>query len=82
MLSDGKTYDAVLMNFIIIGEAANRLSAELRSTLVEVDWRAMVGFRNIVAHDYFGVDINVVWAAVKIHLPQLREDIRKHLELG
>jgi len=76
LMQDSKTYDAVLMNFIIIGEAANRLSEELKSQLANIDWRAIIGFRNFVAHDYFGVDVNIVWAAIKINLPLFEKELK------
>ena len=75
LMNDAKTYDAVLMNFIIIGEAANRLSEEIKKQKPNIDWRSIIGFRNFVAHDYFGVDINIVWAAITIHLPELKSTL-------
>ena len=77
LLKDTKTYDAVLMNFIVLGEAANRLSDAVKTNLSNIDWRSIIGFRNFVAHDYFGVDINIVWAAIKIHLPELKSELKK-----
>ncbi len=77
LMNDSKTYDAVLMNFIIIGEAANRLSENAKSRMANIDWQSIIRFRNFVAHDYFGVDINIVWAAVKIHLPELKQELQK-----
>jgi uncharacterized protein with HEPN domain len=79
LLNDHKTYDAVQMNFIVLGESAFKLSEELKHKLPNVDWRAMKGFRNFIAHDYFGVDENVIWAAVRVHLPILKEDFEKLL---
>jgi uncharacterized protein with HEPN domain len=76
LINDHKTYDAVLMNFIIVGEAVKRISNELKEEHPELDWRSIIGFRNFVAHDYFGVDINIVWAAIKIHLPQFKKQIK------
>ncbi len=77
LMSDAKTYDAVLMNFIVLGEASNRLSDGIKMQLPNVDWRAIIGFRNFVAHDYFGVDINIVWAAIKVHLPELKRELKE-----
>lgn len=63
------------MNFIVLGESSWKLSDDIRNALPHVDWRAIKGFRNFVAHDYFGVDENIVWAAIQFHLPQLKEDL-------
>jgi uncharacterized protein with HEPN domain len=80
LISDSKTYDAVLMNFIILGEASMKLSDELKRKLVDTDWRAIKGFRNFVAHDYFGIDTTIVWSAIKFYLPQLKTDFEKLLK--
>ncbi len=77
---DSKTYDAVLMNFIILGEASTKLSDELKSKLKDTDWRAIKGFRNFLAHDYFGIDNNIVWSAIKFYIPQLKADFEKLLK--
>ena len=52
-------------------ESAQRLSEERKSLHPEVNWRAMGGFRNVLVHDYFGIDFSVVWSAVERDIPQL-----------
>ena len=79
LLKDTKTYDAVMMNFIVLGESASKLSDDIKSQLPHVDWRAIKGFRNFLAHDYFGVDENIVWAAIRVHLPHLKNDFENLL---
>jgi uncharacterized protein with HEPN domain len=59
--SDSKTIDAVVRNFEIIGEAANRLPEEFKDKYPDIDWHRMRGFRNRIVHDYFGIDFNIVW---------------------
>ena len=75
MKDNSMLYDAVQMNFIVLGESSWKLSDDIRNALPHVDWRAIKGFRNFVAHDYFGVDENIVWAAIQFLLPQLKEDL-------
>jgi uncharacterized protein with HEPN domain len=75
--ADEKTFDAVLMNFVIIGEAVARLSDELKEKEIQIQWTIIKGFRNIVAHDYFGVDAEEVWQIIKNHLPGLEKEIKK-----
>lgn len=63
--------DAVIRNFEIIGEAANRLPPEFRENHSYVDWRRIRGFRNRIVHDYFGVDYRIVWEIKENFLPEL-----------
>jgi len=59
--ADEKTIDAVVRNFEIIGEAANRLDEEFRETHTDIDWINIRGFRNRIVHHYFGIDNSIVW---------------------
>ncbi len=68
-------YDAVMMNFIVIGEACKRMSAETKNANPQIDWKGINSYRNFIAHEYFGVDENIVWAAIKIELPKLKKEI-------
>lgn len=74
-LSDRKTYDAVVRNLILIGEAAGRIPEEAQAKVPELDFRRLRGLRNILAHAYFGVDDDVLWDIVENHVPALREQI-------
>lgn len=78
--SDEKTFDAVLLNFVVIGESVNRISADLKLDHALIPWKQIRDFRNLVAHDYFGVDAEEVWQIIKNHLPKLVEDVIGILE--
>jgi len=65
-------FDATLMNFIHIGEKADRLSMKLKAQHLEIDWQRVKDFRNLVAHDYLGVDAGEVWQIIKNDLPSLQ----------
>jgi uncharacterized protein with HEPN domain len=69
--SDSKTIDAVIRNFEIIGEAANRLTEDFKHEHSSIDWHRIRGFRNRIVHDYMGIDYSIVWE-IKMHfLPEL-----------
>ncbi len=70
-LSDDRTVDAVVRNFEIIGEAANRLQEEFRTTHPEIEWNRIRGFRNRIVHDYFGIDYRIVWTIIESYLDDL-----------
>ena len=73
-------FDAVLMNFIVIGEMVDRLSEDFKENNSQVDWRKIKGFRNIIAHDYLGVDAEEVWQIITNHLSKLKVKIKEILE--
>ena len=72
---DNKTIDAVIRNFEIIGEASNILPEELKERYSNIDWYRIRGFRNRIVHDYFGVDIEIVWKISCEQIPTLISDI-------
>jgi uncharacterized protein with HEPN domain len=80
-VADDKTFDAVVRNLQIIGEASARVPTETRSRYPDVPWAEIVGFRNIVVHYYFGVDETIIWRIVESQLVPLMEQVRKILEL-
>ncbi len=75
--ADSKTIDAVIRNFEIIGEAANRLPELIKDTYPDIDWFRIRGFRNRIVHDYMGIDYALVWNIKNQYLPQLNIQIRK-----
>nr|WP_067054819.1 DUF86 domain-containing protein [Mucilaginibacter sp. L294] len=68
---DSKTIDAVIRNFEIIGEGANRLPDEFKDTSPEIDWHKIRGLRNRIAHEYFGIDYTIIWSVKEHYLPDL-----------
>ncbi len=75
-----RDFDASMMNFIIIGEMVLRLSDKFIEENSQIDWFKIRGFRNIVAHDYFGIDAEEVWQIMKAHLPKLQNDLHAILK--
>lgn len=76
-IADPRTVDAVVRNFEIIGEAANRLPEEFKDSCPNIDWHRLRGFRNRIVHHYFGIDHSIVWQIKEAYLPQLVETLEK-----
>ncbi|MCP3981460.1 MAG: DUF86 domain-containing protein [bacterium] len=75
-MADTKTQDAVVRNFEIIGEATKRLTSELRENNPDIPWKEAAAFRDVLSHDYMGIDLTIVWNVVESHLPELRESMK------
>ena len=75
-LTEPHWHDAVIRQLEIIGEATKRLSSDLRDRHPEIPWRRMAGLRDVLAHDYMGVDLDVVWAVTQHALPDLKRQLQ------
>ena len=69
---DTKTIDAVVRNIEIIGEASKHLSRKIKSR-IDLPWKQVIGMRNIIVHEYFGVDVKIVWKIVNSQLDELKD---------
>ena len=78
--NDNKTIDAVIRNFEIIGEAANRIPDEIKDKYDEVNWHKIRGFRNRIVHDYMGVDLEIIWEIIHNYLGDLHKNILKIID--
>jgi uncharacterized protein with HEPN domain len=74
-LSNEVLQNAVLFKLIIIGEAAAKIPDELKKRYSEIEWKAIIGFRNIAVHAYFSVDWEIVWETATERLKPLRKQI-------
>ena len=74
---DQKSVDAVVRNLEIIGEAANRLPDEFKEKYSEIEWHKVVGLRHRIVHEYFGIDLEIIWQILQKDLPELRQKITR-----
>jgi len=74
---DQKSIDAVARNLEIIGEATNRLPDDFKASHSAIEWHKVVGLRHRIIHEYFGVDIAIIWQIIQKNLPSLRQALSK-----
>lgn len=73
--SDEMIIDAVIRNFEVIGEASAKIPNNIKERYPDVEWKEAIGFRNILIHDYFGVDVEAVWDTIQKNLPGFKKKI-------
>ncbi len=78
--NDHRNFDATMMNFVVIGEMIDKISDKFKRQHPEIEWIKIKGFRNIVAHDYFGIDAEEVWQIIKTKIPALKSGIKLMLD--
>lgn len=74
-LKDEKTIDAVVRNLEIIGEAVRRLPPEFTEKHSFVPWSQIAGLRNRIVHDYFGLDLEIIWQVLQVSLPEFQDQL-------
>lgn len=77
---DDKTIDAVVRNFEIIGEATRQLPQKVKNKYSDIEWKSIIDFRNVIIHEYFGIDLEIMWNIIETKLPPLEEKIRRILK--
>ena len=78
-VADQRTRDAVARNLEILGEAAKRVPADLRTRLPAIDWREACAFRDVLAHAYFGIDERIVWDVITLRVPSVALQLQRFL---
>lgn len=80
LIKDKMRIDAIVRNFEIIGEAAGKIHQEIKNKYPIVEWRKISDFRNVLAHEYFGIKYKIMWDMIKNKLPDLKIAIQSILE--
>ena len=75
-LDNVKTVAAVLYEFSVIGEAAKSLSEKMKQDFSKIPWQSIVAMRNMIIHEYFGTDLEIVWNAIQQDLPILKKTLK------
>lgn len=78
--SDEKTQDAIFRNFEVIGEAATQIPENIKNKYAGIEWYKIIGLRNRIIHEYFGIDISIVWKIIQENLNDFRVSINKILD--
>ena len=78
-LNDQKTQDAVIRNLEIIGEAVKNIPPAFKNIYPDPPWREIAGMRDVLIHEYFGVDLKIVWGVVENNIPCLKNEIEQLL---
>ncbi len=74
-MEDGKTFDTVVMNLQVIGESVKQIPADRREAYPQIDWKGIIGLRDIISHAYDLLEEDIIWDAVQNELPLLRDCI-------
>ena len=77
---DAKSFDATMMQFVVIAEMIDKLDDAFKANHTNIPWQKIKDFRNIVAHNYFGIDADEIWEIIHKHIPMLHNDIQSILD--
>lgn len=77
---DNKTQSAVIMQLQVIGELSKKVQEEIKKE-INIPWKQMSGLRDMVAHDYFSLDIDAIWKTVNESIPDAEKEIKKYFKI-
>ena len=78
--SDKKTINAVVRSLEVMGEAAKKIPDDVRQKYPDIPWRSMAGMRDKLIHEYFGIDLDIVWEVISVELPPIKPFVQQVLE--
>jgi len=76
-----RDFDATMMNFVVIGEMIDKLSEDIKDKNQQIEWKKIYGLRNIIAHNYFGVNVDAVWQVIQKFIPKLKVEINNLINI-
>ena len=79
---DSKSFDATMMQFIVIGEMIDKIDETFKKAHPQIEWIKIKNFRNIIAHNYFGIDADEIWEIIHYKIKPLQHEIEKILANG
>ncbi len=77
LFQNDRDFDAIMMNFIVLGENVGKLSEDFKNKNQQINWQKIYGLRNIIAHHYFGINVDIIWQIIHDELPALNDDLKK-----
>jgi len=80
IINDDMRLDAIIRNFEIIGIAARNIPDQVKEKYQTIEWRKITDFRNVLAHEYFGINYNIMWDIISNKFPMLQEHLVTVLE--
>jgi len=75
--ANDRDFDAAMMNFIVVGETVGKLSDDMKSKNSGINWEKIYGLRNILAHHYFGINVDLIWQIIQNDIPILKNELIK-----
>jgi uncharacterized protein with HEPN domain len=80
LIKDEMRVDAIVRNFEIIGVASSNLPQEIKDKYPHIEWRKISDFRNVLAHEYFGISYKIMWDIIQNKLPELIKQVEEILD--
>jgi uncharacterized protein with HEPN domain len=77
--ADRKTQDAVVRNLEVIGGTARNLPEEIKDRIADIEWKKITSLRNLLAHEYFGINQKIIWDIIQNKIPQLYQACKQHM---